>query len=65
MDTPDPQYSGAIIHGDAPALADALQEEFKYLLSPQKTLRISLGAVLGTHTGPKAQGLTYITKGRS
>ncbi len=61
-DIPDPQYSGAFLHSDAPALAAALQEEFKYLLPPDKTLSISLGAVVGTHTGPNAQGVAYIAK---
>lgn len=50
-----------IIHGDAPDV-----EEFADLISdlvPQENIRINqLGAVIGTHGGPRVLGVTYLVK---
>ena len=50
-----------IIHGDAPDV-----EEFADLLSdlvPQENIRINqLGAVIGTHGGPRVLGVTYLVQ---
>ena len=51
----------SIIHGDAPDL-----EEFATLISdiiPRDQLRINqLGAVIGTHGGPRVLGVTYLVR---
>jgi len=62
-DLPDPRFPVFYLHtGNLPFVA-ALQEEFKYLFSPEKTFRLSIGAVVGTHAGPGALGMVYVTRG--
>ena len=61
-DLPDPQYPAVYLHSSNPDQVVPLKEEFRYLLSPEKALTLSIGAVIGTHAGPGARGLSYITK---
>ena len=59
---PDPAFPATYLHSNDPASIALLQDEFKYLLPPERALRLSLGAVIGTHAGPGALGMVYVTK---
>jgi len=57
-----PLESLAVMHGSAPADAEKLREQ---LLGEMPGMEIEIGqigAVLGTHTGPRALGLVYVKK---
>ena len=59
---PDTQYPIIYLHSNNLLQIAPLQEEFKYLQPPEKTYRLSLGAVIGTHAGPGAYGIVYVTR---
>ena len=59
---PDAQHPIVYLHSNNLTQITSLQEEFKYLTSPEKTYRLSLGAVIGTHAGPGAYGMVYVTR---
>ena len=61
-DLPDPQYPVFFLHGNNPDLTLPLREEFKYLTIQENTYTLCIGAVIGTHLGPNAYGMTYVTK---
>ncbi|MCL2121952.1 MAG: DegV family protein [Clostridiales bacterium] len=61
---PDTQYPIIYLHSNNLQQIAALQEEFKYLQSSEKTYRLSLGAVIGAHAGPGAYGIVYVTRQR-
>jgi len=57
-----PLESLAVMHGSAPADAERLRDR---LLQDMPAMEIEIGqigAVLGTHTGPRALGLVYVKK---
>jgi len=57
-----PLESLAVVHGSAPADATKLADELRREM-PGMEIEISqIGAVLGTHTGPRALGLVYVKK---
>jgi DegV family protein with EDD domain len=57
-----PLESLAVVHGSAPADATKLAAELHREM-PGMEIEISqIGAVLGTHTGPRALGLVYVKK---
>ena len=62
-DMPDPQYPAVYLHSNNPALTQPLKEEFRYLFPPATSLSLPIGAVVGTHAGPGAVGLCYISRG--
>ena len=59
---PDIRYPAIYLHSNDPASVDSLREEFKYLLPPERSFRLSISAVIGTHVGPGAMGLVYVTR---
>ena len=57
-----PLESLAVVHGSAPADAEKLREQLRQEM-PGMEIEISqIGAVLGTHTGPRALGLVYVKR---
>jgi fatty acid-binding protein DegV len=61
-DLPDPQYPVIYLHSNNPALTEPIQEEFKYLVSPDNAYRLSICGVVGVHVGPGAIGMAYIAR---
>ena len=61
-DLPDLLYPVVYLHSSNPALVAPLQDEFRYLLAPERTYCLSLGSVIGTHAGPGAYGMVYVTR---
>jgi DegV family protein with EDD domain len=57
-----PLESLAVVHGSAPEDAEKLREQLRQEM-PGMEIEISqIGAVLGTHTGPRALGLVYVKR---
>jgi DegV family protein with EDD domain len=57
-----PLESLAVMHGSAPADAEKLRGQLRQEM-PEIEIEIGqIGAVLGTHTGPRALGLVYVKK---
>jgi len=61
-DLPDPGSPAIFLHSNNPALTAPLREEFKYLFAPENCFDLCLGSVIGTHTGPGAHGLVYVSR---
>jgi DegV family protein with EDD domain len=52
----------AVMHAQAPDEADAIAAGLRRELPDQEITVGQIGCVLGTHTGPKALGIVYITR---
>jgi DegV family protein with EDD domain len=52
----------AVMHAQAPDEAETLASGLRKELPGQEIVIGQIGCVLGTHTGPKALGVVYITK---
>jgi DegV family protein with EDD domain len=57
-----PLESLAVVHGSAPEEAERLREQLAGLMPDLEVETGQIGAVLGTHTGPRALGLIYVRK---
>ena len=57
-----PLESLAVMHGSAPADAGKLREQLLREMPGMEIEIGQIGAVLGTHTGPRALGLAYVKK---
>jgi DegV family protein with EDD domain len=57
-----PLESLAVVHGSAPEDAARLKEQVAALMPGMEIETSQIGAVLGTHTGPRALGLVYVKK---
>lgn len=56
-----PQHGVAVMHADAPALADSIAERIRPLLpTGQEIIVNAAGAVLSTHAGPGAVGIGFV-----
>jgi DegV family protein with EDD domain len=55
-----PLESLAVMHGSAPADAEKLREQLRREMPGMEIEIGQIGAVLGTHTGPRALGLVYV-----
>ncbi len=55
-----PLESLAVMHGSAPADAEKLREQLRQEMPGMEIEIGQIGAVLGTHTGPRALGLIYV-----
>ncbi|MCL1848219.1 MAG: DegV family protein [Clostridiales bacterium] len=61
-DLPDPKYPVFYLYSNNQAVLTPLQEEFKYLFPADSTYRLPIGSVIGTHAGPGALGIVYVTR---
>ncbi|HEY8680576.1 MAG TPA: DegV family protein [Candidatus Dormibacteraeota bacterium] len=57
-----PLESLAVMHGSAPADAEKLRDQLRAEMPGMEIEIGQIGAVLGTHTGPRALGLVYVKK---
>ena len=57
-----PLESLAVMHGSAPADAEKLRDQLRTEMPGMEIEIGQIGAVLGTHTGPRALGLVYVKK---
>ena len=57
-----PLESLAVVHGSAPEDAARLRQQVAALMPDLEIETSQIGAVLGTHTGPRALGLVYVKK---
>jgi DegV family protein with EDD domain len=57
-----PLESLAVMHAQAPEEAERIRAEVQNELPDLKVETGQIGCVLGTHTGPRALGLTYVTR---
>lgn len=57
-----PLESLAVMHGSAPEDAAKLRAELEPLYPDLEIVTGQIGAVLGTHTGPRALGLIYVRR---
>jgi fatty acid-binding protein DegV len=57
-----PLESLAVMHAQAPEEAARIRAEVQQELPDLEVETGQIGCVLGTHTGPRALGLTYVKK---
>ena len=59
-----PLESLAVMHAQAPEEAERIRAEVQEELPDLEVETSQIGSVLGTHTGPRALGLTYVKRSR-
>jgi DegV family protein with EDD domain len=64
LDEAGPLEYLAVVHGSAPEDADKLVELVSASRPGMEVQRGDIGAVLGTHTGPRALGLMYLKESK-
>jgi fatty acid-binding protein DegV len=52
----------AVMHAQAPDEAERIASELRSAFPGRELTVGQIGAVLGTHTGPKAMGIVYIKR---
>ena len=58
----DEQYGAIFLHADATTNLEALKAHLADLVAECELMDCEIGAVIGTHTGPGAAGIAFITK---
>lgn len=61
----DKEFDVVFAHASASADMEALKAHLKDLTEGCETVDCEIGAVIGTHTGPGAVGIAFITKGKN